>query len=811
MIANINKFQAKISTTKYYPLTFSQQRIWFISQLNPDSSAYNCPTAIRLQGELNYSALNQAFSIVIARHSSFCSNFITKDGQPYRVINDDVDFKLSLVDLAGLNEQKSQIEVHNIAEKEAVTLFDLVTDLLIRGQLLKLGDRDNILLLTIHHIIWDYWSWWLLWQEISQVYNEIAQQKEYSLKPLAISYEDYGTWQQEQILTPEWQKQEKYWCSRFADELPILDLPKDLKRPSLQTYQGNTQRFILDATVSQKLKKLALTTRTSLFIVLLAAYNAFLARYTNQEDLIVGIPVAGRNYLNVKSLIGCFVNTLPIRANLAENPTFIELVKQIGQEVLAANQNQLYPFEELVKTLNLKRDMSRSPLFQTVFMFRDELLDGLNLLDIEHSAITIKEKTAKFDLTVCVYPSAESLKIEFEYSTDLFKAETIKGMMDNFATLLTSIAAAPDIPIAQLNLLSPQEKQQLLREWNTTLKPYPQNSCIHHLIEAQVAKTPDAIAVAFEEQTLTYTQLNQQANQLAGYLQKQGVSTETLVGISIERSPLMLVSLLAVLKAGGAYVPLDPSYPQDRLALMVEDSQLSILITKQPATNILPNYLGTSINLNTDWSRITLESTDNLNNEVTAQNLAYIIYTSGSTGKPKGVQIAHQGVVNFLTSMAREPGITSDDILLAVTSISFDIAVLELFLPLTVGAKVIIASQSETINGIKLLKLIPKAQVTMMQATPATWKMLQARKWDKIQSIKMLCGGEAMSEELAAWMLQYCSSLWNVYGPTETTVWATVHQVQPDDKPIPIGNPLANTQIQIFDRYGQLVPIGVPG
>ncbi|MGL6338719.1 MAG: non-ribosomal peptide synthetase, partial [Waterburya sp.] len=423
----------------------------------------------------------------------------------------------------------------------------------------------------------------------------------------------------------------------------------------------------------------------------------------------------------------------------------------------------------------------------------------------------VEQVTAQFDLTLSMEETNEGLRGFWQYNSDLFEPETIERMTGHFQVLLEAIVAQVNTSVMALPLLTAPERYQLLNEWNDTERVFADELCIHQLIEAQVALTPNQIAVVFEDQQLTYKQLNQKANQLARHLQQLGVTTETLVGVSMERSTEMLIALLAVLKAGGAYVPLDPHYPPDRLALMVEDSGLSILLTKEKSAKVIPNYSGQTVCLDTQWHEIASNLGDDLNTSVQPHNLAYIIYTSGSTGKPKGVQLEHRGVVNFLQSMQTEPGISTEDILLAVTSISFDIAVLELFLPLLVGAKVIIAAQQVTADANQLLELMLRTEATIMQATPATWRMLAAARWDEMPALKMLCGGEPLPHDLAKLMLQKCSSLWNVYGPTEATVWATVYEVKSDFESIPIGHPLANTQVRILDAHGQLVPIGVAG
>ncbi|NJL51094.1 MAG: amino acid adenylation domain-containing protein [Hydrococcus sp. SU_1_0] len=500
-----------------------------------------------------------------------------------------------------------------------------------------------------------------------------------------------------------------------------------------------------------------------------------------------------------------------MRTNLEDNPRFDELLAQVKQMTLDAYAHQDVPFDKLVEVLQPERSLSHNPLFQVMFILQNGSATAKQMSDVTLTPLAVEQVTAQFDLTLSMEQTSEGLTGFWQYNSDLFEPQTMERMTGHFQVLLEAIASCPEQTVSSLPLLTVQERHQLLVEWNDTHRAYGQEQCIHQLFEAQVALTPDQIAVVFENQQLTYQELNLKANQLARYLQQLGVTPETLVGVSLDRSLEMLIALLAVLKAGGAYVPLDPHYPPDRLALMVEDSGLAILLTQEANAKVIPDYHGQTICLDTQWSEIALGGGDNLNTSLKPDNLAYIIYTSGSTGKPKGVQLEHRGVVNFLQSMQTEPGMNEQDILLAVTSISFDIAVLELFLPIIIGAKVIIAPQPVTADGHQLLALMLRSQATMMQATPATWRMLAAARWSEMPPLKMLCGGEPLPHDLAQLMLQKCSSLWNVYGPTEATVWATVHEVKPDFNSIPIGHPLANTQVRILDTYGQLVPIGVSG
>ncbi|MBD2355858.1 amino acid adenylation domain-containing protein [Tolypothrix sp. FACHB-123] len=586
-------------------------------------------------------------------------------------------------------------------------------------------------------------------------------------------------------------RQLNYWKQQLAGAAPLLELPTDRPRPAVQTYQDASQSFIFPVSLSDALKQLCHQEGTTLYTLLLTAFITLLYRYSKQEDIIIGSTIGERNQA-------------AIRTDLSGNPSFPELLARVNSVTSAAYEHQDLPFEKLLEELQPERSLSYHPLFQVLFNLQNAVEESTS-----HTAI--------FDLTLSMEEKDGVISGTWNYSTDLFDDGTITRMMENFQTLLAGIVADPQQSILRLPLLTDDQTQQLLEQGNNIFSEYPEDKCIHQLFEAQVSKTPDKIAVVFENQELTYQQLNTKANQLAHYLQTLGVHPDTLVGIYVERSLEMVVGLLGILKAGGAYVPLDPAYPQERIALMLEDSQAPVIVTQSHLQAGLPETSAQVVCLDSDWQIISQQSSANLAVSSQPENLAYTIYTSGSTGKPKGVQIIQRAVVNFLTSMQHQPGITEDDVLLAVTTISFDIAVLELFLPITVGAKVVIVSRQTAADPIELMQVIAKSQATIMQATPATWRMLLTAGWEGKPDLKILCGGEAIPRSLANQLLARTAALWNMYGPTETTIWSTVNCITPGDGAIDIGHAIANTKIYIIDsnayNYGsvELVPIGVPG
>ena len=614
--------------------------------------------------------------------------------------------------------------------------------------------------------------------------------------------------------------------------MPVLNLLTDRPRPPIQTYNGAVYHFKLSRKLTEELKTLAQEEGATLYMVLLAAFQILLSRYTGQEDILVGSPTFGRSKPEFVPIVGYFVDQVVIRGNLSGNPCFKDFLSQVRKTVIEALAHQDYPFSLLVQRLQLEQDSSRSPLFQAYFILQNfqgaqnvqKLLSSrkktvVNWGKWKVEPFALAQYESLFDLTLEMIEEDSSMLGFFKYNIDLFNEQTIARMVSHYQTLLAEIVNNPQQNVGQLPLLPDAQQQQLLGEWNNTATEYPQDKCIHQLFEEQVKRTPDAMAVVFCDQRLTYEELNERANQLAHYLQSLEVKAEMLVGLCIERSIEMLVGLLGTLKAGGAYVPLDPSYPQQRLAYMLEDAAVPVLLTTKSLLEILPKHQAKTVCLDSDWQAIASHSQQNTDRGVVPENRAYVIYTSGSTGKPKGVEIYHQSLVNFLVSMNRYLELTNLDTFNAITTISFDIAALELYLPLIVGASVALVPREIAIDGNRLLPQLLESGATVMQATPATWKMLLTAGLSNHKlDIKLLSGGEALPAGLAYQLLEIGKEVWNVYGPTEATIWSTIYQVGDRLKPTedshvitPIGRPIANTEIYILDSYLQPVPIGVPG
>ncbi|MEH2028366.1 MAG: amino acid adenylation domain-containing protein [Nostoc sp.] len=801
---------APVTRNQNLPLSFAQQRLWFLEQLLPDSPFYNFPQTFRLFGQVNLRALEQSINEIVRRHEVFRTTFASLNGQPVQIITPALSIPIKLVDLRSLSESQKDTEIQRLMIEEFQQPFNINRGPLLRTTLLQLDVEKYLLLLSIHHIVFDGWSVGVLFRELTLLYQTFTNGLPSPLAELPIQYADFAVWQRQWLQGKVISEQLVYWKQQLAN-LPILQLPSDRTRLAIQTYRGARQPLALSKSLSEAVTWFSQQERVTLYMTLLAAFQTLLFRYTSSEDIFVGSLIANRHHQQIENLIGFFVNTLVLRSDFSGSPSFRQLLKQVRKVTLEAYAHQDIPFEKLVEELEPERDLSRHPLFQICFALQNVPMQALELSGLSINHCLEHNGTAKFDLFLELFETPDGISGWFEYSTDLFDAATISRIGEHFQTLVAGIVANPNEKVADLPLLTPTERQQLLVEWNQTQADYPQQKCIHQLFEAQVERQPSSVAAIFADQQITYRELNARANQLARHLQTLGIGADVLVGICVERSLETIIALLAVLKAGGAYIPLDPAYPQQRLSLMLSDSQVSVLLTQQHLLVQLPEHQARIVCLDRDWQDITMQSQDNLDTSINPDNLAYVIYTSGSTGKPKGVQIMHRSVVNFLHFMGQHLELTKQDILLSVTTLSFDIAVLEIFLPITLGARVVMLSREETMDGIELIAKLTNSRATIMQATPATWQLLLEAGWQGSKHLKILCGGEALPKKLAQQLQQRCAILWNVYGPTETTIWSAIYKVVSEDGQVLIGRPIANTEFYVLDGQLQLVPVGVPG
>jgi amino acid adenylation domain-containing protein len=796
-------------------LSFAQQRLWFLNQFEgQQQSTYNIPAILRLEGDLDINALQNSLSWLLERHESLTSAFPTKDGQAQvQILPLDKIEVLKIHDFTELPTETQRLEVQNRANHHAIEPFDLSQGPLFKADLLLLSATESVLLLNMHHIISDGWSMGVFIREWQHAYTAFAQGEQPSLPPLEIQYSDYAAWQRDWLQGEILQQQVDYWREQLAGVPELLELPTDKPRPPQQSYQGAHYSQSLSPALSEAVKRLSREQGVTLFMTLLTTFEILLSRYSGQTDVCVGSPIANRTHRQTENLIGFLVNTLVLRAQLQPDLSFLDLLQQNRQTCLEAYTHQDIPFEMLVEKLQPTRSLSHSPLFQVMLVLQNNDTTDLTLPGLEITALEPDYPISKFDLTLSVNEQNEQLHCFWEYATDLFLASTIERMAKHFEMLLTAILENPEQAISQLPMLTDQEIQQLIA-WNDTATDYPLDKTIVDLFEEQVEKTPANIAVVFEEQQLTYQQLNEQANQLAHYLlalkNQVQMPDNPLIAIAVERSIEMVIGLLGILKAGGAYVPIDPSYPAARIQYMLEDSQAPVLLTQTHLQAQLPVFTHDCVLVCLDDGEFANQPTVNPSFKRQAGDLAYVIYTSGSTGMPKGVMIEHHNLSNLLLSLQQSTFITISDKLLAVTTLSFDIAALELYLPLISGSLLHLVTREMASDGFILQQLLKYN--SFMQATPATWKLLMESDWQAQTPLNILCGGESLPPELANFLLKNSHRLWNVYGPTETTIWSSAYLIQTvSNALVSIGKPIANTHIYILDTQKQPLPPGIPG
>ena len=795
------------------PMSPAQQRIWFIEQLAPEALSYNEAEAVRLKGDLDVEALEQAFNIIVSRHELLRSTIKTTDSKSYFVVHDEWPLEFKVTDLGGLKRDEQDSEVDRLLISEPRKPYNLEKAPGIRVTLVRLNAREHVLILMMHHIICDWSSEGVLWRELSAQYHALLHGESFNMPTLPIQHGDYAAWQEKQYDPSNFRSDLDFWKKNLEGAAELLDLPADRPRPHTLTYRGARRRVPVSGKLAEALRQLSRKEKTSLFTIFAAALNVLLYRYTGREDILLGIPLADRDKQELQSMIGFLLHMQVLRTPVDGQKSFSDLLSKVQRGALEMFAHRAVPFDLVVRELGHERNLAYSPLFQVMLNWRDreQELSYIGMEGLQIESVLAEARTAKFDLTLMATDGGDEIMLEWEYSTDLFDEARILRMADHYLTLLDAVAAGPEQKVADLPLLTEPEKQQILVEWNRTEVDYPHEAILPQLIDEQVARTPDKTAVVFAGRKLSYRELNERANQLANYLQKLGVGPDSLVAICVDRSLEMVVAMLGVLKAGGAYVPLDPKYPKDRIAYVVQDADSKVFLTQSSLLPDMPESQAQMVRMDADWDTIAQESTMAPQTGAKADHLAYVIYTSGSTGLPKGVEISHRALVNFLLSMKERPGLTADDVLLGVTTISFDIAGLETWLPLITGAKLVVLSRDDASDGFRVLHHLQAEKATVLQATPSTWRMLLDAKWPGTPRLKMLCGGEAMPRDLADQLLAKGGQLWNMYGPTETTIWSSCTLVPRDKSTIHIGQPIANTQLYILDPQLKPVPIGIPG
>jgi amino acid adenylation domain-containing protein/FkbH-like protein len=799
------------------PMSFAQQRLWLLDQIDGGSQQYNMPASMLLCGSVNIQAIESAFTTIIQRHQTLRTVFIDVDDTHVQYIQEHRTFELIIHDFSQLASAIKNEEIHSTESSFFLQPFDLANNLLLRACLIKLSDTEYSLLVSLHHIASDGWSMGLLVKEFSALYQAFVQGRASSLPKLEIQYTDYAHWQRDWSQTPEFTEQLSYWEQQLKGGPVVHNLPLDANRPAKQGYAGKLYSSTINQLTTSALTDFCKNNNATMFMSLYSVFALLIARYSNEEDITIGSPIANREQAEVKSLIGFFVNNLVLRSDFSVPINFNELLKSSKKMLLDAYKNQQIPFEHIVEQLKPERNLSHSPLFQIMIIFQNNELEPLELPGVSLKYNQVEHQIAKYELTLNISESNEGLLLDWEYNTDIFSENTIIRFAKHFASLMTALLAQPHRNVLDIELISPQEHQQAVIDINTNHQGFPDDSCIHELIEQQAKLTPHHVAIAFDGVVLTYKELNEQANQLAHYLVlKKKVTVDTLVGLCVKRSPRMIIALLAILKSGAAYLPLDSHYPLSRLQYMIDDSEVKTLLTEQSVAAKL-NFKDIDI-VELDQQAII----DEINVQprlnvvfyhahLKTHKLAYVIYTSGSTGQPKGVMIEHQPLVNFIYSMQSTLSFHSQDVLLTVTSISFDIHTLEIFLPLISGGTIVVATEDDSSSPADLATLIKEQKITFMQATPSTWSLLIADGWQPHQTMKMLSGGEAISQHLKNSLLANGQgALWNMYGPTETCVWSSLQQLFVDQD-ITIGQAIANTSFYILDKNNKLLPEGIAG
>ena len=800
-------------------LSFGQERLWLLEQFEPDSLAYNRPCHIRLVGALDLDALRESLTQIISRHEALRYRFSDAGGVPVVKIDIAHPVELDVVSLEHVPRVRRGQEAERLALEHSRRPFSLAAGPLVRCQLLRLDWTEHILLITLHHIVFDDWSQGVLHRELCALYNAATTGSDCPLVDLHVQYADFVSWQRQQLEGEALAEHAGYWKRQLQSGQFVMPLPTDRPRPPRQTYHGGTHRFDMPTGVTHRLRGFAQERKATLFMVLLAAFDVLLYRYTGEADIMVGTPIFGRTRVEHEDLIGLFINTLVLRTDVSGAPSFEELLIQVRQRSLEAFAHQILPFERLVTLLEVPRDVSRPPVFQTFFHVRNVHRPKLNFEGLEAEPYAIDLGIARFDLTLEFEShSPDDLRGRLIYNTDLFDSSTIARMSRHFLTLLDGALAQPAMPVAQLPILTTDERREF-DEWNDTEVDTSSDRAVHTQVAACAAHAPDCVAVEGDGGVLTYSELDSRAETLANRLRARGVRRGTTVGICLERSPSMVVGLLGILKAGAAYLPLDPEFPATRLQLMLEDSQVSLVVSENDSRARIPEFSAEVIGLDDQLTGPVAVPVTDRDVDVDAGDdpadlnaLAYVIYTSGSTGRPKGVEVTHQSLANLLEGIGSHLKLGPSDGWLAVTSLSFDIHALELLLPLTVGARVVVATLDEVRDGRSLLDLLHRSQATVMQATPTLWSMLAELDWPEMSKLQAISGGEALSRPLADRLCARVGTLYNMYGPTETTVWSTVEKVTPDgETPVSIGRPIRNTQVYLLDEYQKDVPAGVTG
>ena len=790
------------------PLSYSQERMWLIQSLAPENTAYNIVVGLWMRGDLDVAALSGALDQLYQRHEILRSTITLEHNSPVQHVEPWAETALAVQDLRDRGGRAGSAAV-TLAEAEARAPFDLARGPVIRSKLFQTGAGEHLLVIVVHHVAADQWSLGVLGRELAALYNGRRAGTPVELEPLPISYRDYAIWQRDWLEGAESERQLSYWREKLAN-LPSLELPTDRPRPQAPSLKGAVRQVQIPAALIAELEQFGRATGTTLFMIMFTAFAALLHRISGATDIPIGVPVANRIQPGTEGLVGTFVNTLVMRTDLAGDPQFGDLLQHARATTLEAFAHQDVSFDRLVQELGQRRNSSQAPLAQVLFNVANAPMHGIGFDGLAWEPVLMDRGGAQFELSISV-DTEVTRKIAVEYNTELFDPGTIERLIRQYLTLLEGAVASPQTRLGALPLLPP-DQLAILRDWNESAAPYPQDRIFAQIFEDRAARSPAATAISFQGASLTYAELNARANTIAARLRELGVGPGVLVGLCVGRSLNLLVALLGIQKSGGAYVPLDPDFPRERLEYMLSDSGAKVLVTAGKAADGLDFPVGLKIlNLGATLEQRERKPAANLPASARPEDPAYVIYTSGSTGRPKGVAVSHGALVNFLWSMRRSPGLAAADQIAAVTTISFDIAGLELYLPLLSGSRIELVSRETAVDGRALAQLLTSSEVSVLQATPSMWRMLIEAGWAGRPGFRALCGGEPLPRDLADAILERVDELWNLYGPTETTIWSTAERVVPGTSAVSIGRPIGNTQVHILDANGEMVPIGNVG
>jgi amino acid adenylation domain-containing protein len=798
------------------PLSFAQQRLWFIDQLYPHSALYNLALPLRLSGALDLRALQQTFTRLVERHESLRTTFTTENGEPVQVIHPARASVIPLIDLTELPESERRGRCVQLLRAESGEPFDLSTGPLLRVLLVRLGREEHDVLLTMHHIISDGWSLGVLVREVSELYETYAAGREPKVAELEVQYGDYAAWQREWLSGPLLEREMEYWRQQLSRSSGVLENLGDRVRPAIASHRGEVEGFQIGAALTEGLMQVTRDESVTLFMLLLAVWQTLLFRYTGDSDVRIGTPIANRNRRETEGLIGFFVNTLVIRSRVAGDLRFTELLKQVRDTALAAYAHQDVPFEKLVEELQPERSFSHAPLFQIMFQLQNAPVGALELTGLQLSPINLGGSNAKFDLTLQMQEANGQLLGFLEYATDLFDWATIKRMIGHYVQLLEGVVADREQTISKLPLLSEAEQEQLITGWNETEMVYAREACVHELFEEQVERTPNAVAVICPHEQISYRELNHRANQLAHHLRGLGVGPEVIVGICVERSLEMVVGLLGILKAGGAYLPIDPGSPRARMLYMFEDAGTAVLLTQEKLSERLPQHIGQTICLDSEWDTIAALNDENLHSSLVPENLAYLIYTSGSTGEPKGVLVEHRSLSNYLNWAIDFYQTKALRVSPLHSSIGFDLSVTSLYPALLSGAAVTLITEGSELQSLGSL-FEEESQPALVKLTPSHLRALGVGQHEPNgfgSGHVLVVGGESLSSQSVRWWREGIvdGRLINEYGPTEAVVGCCVHEVEVGENgEVPIGRPIWNTQMYVLGPEQELLPVGAIG